>query len=336
MDLAARSPDWSTHSGGALSGGGGCWAESQSTSSGRFGGGKLAGRMLVTVVLEIAPSGAFGLPQDGVTVVSGPREGTGDIYRRIGPDFVRAGYGELSEYRRPEDALCLSIRLPGAHVKIRDNFASVSLEATDTGEAMRAAISTLDKYLRHLMIEEPRPFSVKPLFAETDDGQAARAPFGSTTLANVTGYDLAALREHMEEAATFADLVDERLDRALDYFSHALFLYSKRMGIAGPFSPHQKFLVSSVFLNFWKAATAIIGDPALRKDRFQRRFVDIGLPKAFRSRIERLKKLRDDFDVAHYSLDEDRTQHLEENVAEAQNICRDVISQYRVFLGQDA
>lgn len=200
---------------------------------------------------------------------------------------------------------------------------------------MRAARFTLDSYLRHLMIEEPRPFSVKPLFAETDDGRATRAPFGSTTLANVTGYDLAALREHIEEAATFADLVDERLDRALDYFSHALFLYNQRIEIAGPFSPHQKFLVSSVFLNFWKAATTIIGDPSDRKDRFQKRFLDIGLPEDFRSRIENLKKLRDNFDVAHYSLDENRTQHLEENVDEAQNICRDVISQYRVFLGQE-
>jgi hypothetical protein len=88
-------------------------------------------------------------------------------------------------------------------------------------------------------------------------------------------------------------------------------------------------LVSSAFLNAWKAVTTILGDPSADRDH-QRRHRDIGFGKDFSyDKVKRLTDLRNDYDVAHYSLRTDALEEVKAHYGEAIRIASEVIDQYR-------
>jgi hypothetical protein len=58
----------------------------------------------------------------------------------------------------------------------------------------------------------------------------------------------------------------------------------------------------------------------------------IGLDSTYKPKIDRLKELRDDYDVAHYSLSDDSLKEVEKSYGEAVNIASDILQQYREYL----
>lgn len=88
-------------------------------------------------------------------------------------------------------------------------------------------------------------------------------------------------------------------------------------------------LISAVFLNLWKAVSTIVGDPSHDRD-YQKRYKKFGFDyQFFTSKIQLLNKLRNSYDVAHYSLDENLLKEVDANVGEAQNIAAEVLRKYR-------
>jgi hypothetical protein len=149
-----------------------------------------------------------------------------------------------------------------------------------------------------------------------------------------TRYNLDQVADALNSAATVAALADPTLDRALHYFEHALFFNARRRELAPPPSRHHRMIISAVFLSLWKAVTTIVGDPSRDAD-YQKRYRQFGLDRTFfETKIERLRTLRNDYDVAHYTPTDEQSKEIEAIYGEAVSIAAEVIRHYRDYLTQ--
>lgn len=289
--------------------------------------------MKFQITLEITPAGPFGVPQDGVTVLRGKEGGQyfGDIYHTA--TKIRVGYGYLPEYRTEEEGIDFSFALGNSQIHLHDNFAFVETEADTSREAYNQATKEIGKFLQHLSVSHGGLFTYRPLIIESDDGKLFPVPeYG--TMGTVTIYNLERLLQDITDAQRYHNLSDQRLERALGYLGHARFLFAKRIQIANPFSEHFTMLIASIFLNLWKAASAIVGDPSKPEDSdYRQRYKKLGFDdEYFNTRIEKIRKLRNDYDVAHYTLADERINDIEKNFGEAEGIATEILKRYREFL----
>lgn len=126
---------------------------------------------------------------------------------------------------------------------------------------------------------------------------------------------------------------DGRLDKALLYYEHALFLYNAR-GHAPIQSAHEQMLVASAFLNLWKSISSILGEPGSDRD-YQSRYRQFGLPSDFWSaQVEPLYRIRNEEDVAHYSLRPTSDSTLEKSFGSAAKVCQQVLASYSEHVRQ--
>ena len=179
------------------------------------------------------------------------------------------------------------------------------------------------------MVSRRCVLSARPLIIETENGELIPLP-EIIGLARVTMYDLDGLKSDLRRATEFLPITDERLARAVEYFEHALHLVASRA--EEMLSVRDDFLVSSAFLHFWKAATAIVGDPSVHADQYQKRYKAFGLDEQMKSSLDELKALRDKHDVAHYSLDSSQSREVSEKLGQALSTAADVIEAYRDHL----
>ncbi len=278
----------------------------------------------------ISPSGVFGVPEEGRTVLPAGTEYIGDAIDTV--TWTRAGYGSLPEYRRADEAIALPLSLGNVQGQIQDNFMSLQVEVNSYTEAYSTVTQTLEKLLQHLSVSQSRQFTYQPLTIISEDGKVYPIPT-SFTIASVTHYHLEQLKRDIQEAETFCTLQDTRLERALQYFDHALFLYELRTQVVDVFSRHYQKLIAAVFLNLWKAVSTIVGDPNTDKKDYQRRYKKFGFDYAFfTSKIELLRNMRNNYDVAHYSLDDNLLSAVEANFGAAQNITVEVLRRYREYI----
>lgn len=289
--------------------------------------------MKFQITLEIMPASTFGVPQDNVTVLRGKSGANyfGNTYHSDTMTLV--GYGSLPEYRTEEEAINLSFPLGSVQVNLHDNFVFVEVVAVTAKEAYNKAIEEISKFLQNLSLSHGGLFTYRPLIIEADNGKLFPVP-QYNSMGNVTVYDIEHLRNHIVESQKYQNLVDQRLERACRYFGHARFLFIKRMQIADPLSEHFNMLIASVYLNLWKAASAIVGDPSNREDSdYKSRYKKFGFDEEyFNTKIERIRKLRNDYDVAHYTLDDERIGDIEKNFGKADAIVTEIIQRYREYL----
>jgi hypothetical protein len=288
------------------------------------------------MTFELAPTGPFGLPEEGKTVIGSRPGDTGplSIYSPVVDSraFVIVSQGTLSNYRSPADAIDEKVKLGRSSGTLHDNFLNLEVESPTSKEALNAASEEIDRFLRRLTLNQGRAFSWKLLVLEDETGQiyplSQRVELGAMTF-----YNTAKFAEAIEDAQTDLGKSDERLERALEYYEHAVFLYENRLTIAPLQSQHFRLLISGIFLNLWKAVTAIIGDPSVDKD-YQRRYRQLGFDdQFFKEKIETIRELRNDFDVAHYTLDAERLKDTEAKFGECQQSAAEIVKRYRINLG---
>jgi hypothetical protein len=292
--------------------------------------------MKFTLAFRLLPPGVFGLPDGAKTVLPG-RPGThhSPMLHQYGLDYVLVGVGTLPEYRPEENAVHLSVQLGQVDAAIDDNVITMRVAAESARQAYQVATEALDRFLQHLSITQGTAFSYESIFFEDENGSSYPLPRFQELL-SVVSYNLTQLTDRLRESATLCTLSDERLDRALSYYEHSIFLFANRARIADPLSRHHQHLIASVFLSLWKSLSVIVGDPARRGDRYQKRYRDLGFPPEFKKKMDRLKELRDDYDVAHYSLDASRLQQVEASYSEAQKIVAEALGRYRDHLNPPA
>jgi hypothetical protein len=286
-----------------------------------------------SAVFEIGPSSVFGLPQAGMTVLpAGPGEYVGDSYDTW--TGTKVGRGTLPVYRALDTAIQADLRVADAPTRFNDNFATIEIECDTAVTAYREATNRIDDLLRHLSLTQGRAFEWLPVSLVSEDGKVHPVP-NLMQLAMVTTYDLGTLGRDLTSAAEYSVIDDERLNRAMDYYEQALLLFERRARIVQLLSHQHMQLISSIFLNLWKALTTIVGDPSRDRDH-QRRHLELGLDHEFyTSRIRHLHDLRNEFDVAHYALDEAATQRVESEYGEAKKTVEEVLRRYRESLVSD-
>ena len=283
--------------------------------------------MQFKLTFAIQPSGPFGVPQEATTVVPG-RAGTINGPTLESASGAIVGYGTLSEYRAPEKAIHLALPMGDSSIEIHDNFGSIGVQANSPGDAYKAATKTLDKLLQHLTLSNGNLFSYQPLTFESEDGRLYPVP-RYLQLMRVVAYNLEQLASEIQKAARLSSFEDEKLTKAMEYYEQALLLFQNRSQLADVLSRHHALLIAAAFLNLWKAVSVIVGDPNVDKD-YQSRYRTLGFDyEYFRQKIEKVRELRNDYDVAHYSLDSGDIERVEANFGEATQITRDVLQRYR-------
>lgn len=286
--------------------------------------------MKFTIIFEIHPPGVFGVPENGRTVIPGPSvDFKGDKYHL--QTVTRVEYGTLSKYRDDKDKINIEQIIGNNPITIKDNFATLVVEASKVEEACYNAINVIDCFLKHVSLSGRRLFSYKPILIMDDRGKNYIIP-KNAVVGSVTVYNLEQLNTDIANSIKFFHISDPLLDKALQYYEHALFLFENRLEMADFSSRHFKYLIAAAFLNMWKALSTVIGDPSTDSD-YQSRYKRLGFNyEFFKLKIEHVRDLRNDYDVAHYHIGDNRLKDLEQNFGMSKKIVASVLLAYRQHL----
>ncbi len=117
----------------------------------------------------------------------------------------------------------------------------------------------------------------------------------------VRSYSLKSLEQSARRAAQTALVGDTKSDKARMYFQHAQFLASLTIELTPEVfettPKHASLFVADVALNSWKAISVLVGEGRQEQAAALR---TIGLePSNYEERLKRLKRLRNEGDVAH-------------------------------------
>lgn len=280
------------------------------------------------ILFQVSPPGWFGLPEPDRVVIKGNsgQQITGPVIDRRSGNLV--SHGTLSRYRTNEEAIDLELEVEGSRMRVWDNFFSLRVEAADQGAALSKGRSVFDRYLRLVMTQQGDLFEYEILQIESEDGVVdARPQPQAIRVMNMTVFNLEQLRIFLAEAARRSSAKNERLDKALVYYEHARLFFRMR-GLVPIFSTHQSFILASAYLNLWKAISVVLGEPGTDSD-YQKRFRDIGFDTNFwKEKIQPLLTVRNDHDVAHYSLDATAVGAVDKNFGNAEAVCRTVLNVY--------
>jgi hypothetical protein len=127
--------------------------------------------MKFTILFEVTPAWAFGVPEEGFTVVpGGKRKRPGASYHVA--TMLRVSHGTLPQYRQQRRAIQESFSFQGVDGRFDDNFVTIVLEASNPDAAFFKANHALSRLLEHLSISHDRPFSASP-----SSSNPAIAPF---------------------------------------------------------------------------------------------------------------------------------------------------------------
>ncbi len=279
-------------------------------------------------VMKVSPAGPFGVPDGSRIIVPGVpgRQIVGPaVHVRTMRPF---GYGTLPEYRRDDDAVKVEMEHEGVHLHVQDNYFVFAVAAEDVRSAYRVVKPVIERLMRILTMEHGGRFSYEGDYVEGEDESLAPWPEGKkVTMFEGTMYNTRDLQDRITEGFPRAFSADVRCDRALAYFENAIAL--RDLAVAAAFdSTRASMLQALAFLQLWKALTTILGEPGTDKD-YQRRFKDYGLPENYwKDTIEPLNRIRNDEDVAHYSLSESTAAEVAKVFGEAVVACQTVLRAY--------
>ena len=208
-----------------------------------------------------------------------------------------------------------------------------SKQRTGQSTALETGLGIVDHFLQRLALEHGRRFSARPLFLE-DEAQAL-VPLPITVFSGtVTVFNLPELKGQIETAAMNLAVHDDWLQKALDYYEHALFLSSAAPQADGLAQSVRtaSHLLAAAFLFLWKALSVVVGDPSIDND-YQSRYRALGLDhKFFTDTIEDIRRRRNDDDVAHYRLDNEGIETVKRQFNSAKLAVRDVIKAHLASL----
>lgn len=293
----------------------------------------MKGTMRFLLACEVTPSSPFGLPDGDVLVLPAPggKFVGPSVHSRAG---VRFSHGTLPEYRTVESKISTATTVNEARLRFVDNGLELQFEAPDRATALETGLGIVDRFLQRLALEHGRRFSARPLFLE--DETQALVPLPVTVFSGtVTVFNLPELKTQIETAATNLDVHDDRLQKALDYYEHALFLSSTAPQADGSAQSHRtaSHLLAAAFLFLWKALSVVVGDPSIDKKDYQSRYRTLGLDhKFFVETIEDIRRRRNDDDVAHYRLDDEGIEAVRRQFDSAKLAVREVIKAHLASL----
>ena len=240
---------------------------------------------------------------------------------------MRVGHGSLSEYREADEAIRADFSDGRVRMSFEDNFLAVSVDAPDAKAAYDAARTFAELFGQALSVQFGMRFGAEFLFLEDDQGLPQRVPKSYHVPFGATWYNLALTRDRLGIAFRWAIAADDRSRKAMLYFDHACLLadFAWTLPLTGP---HATFSYALAFLQLFKALVAIVGEPGVDRD-YQRRAVDLGLSTDFwSSRVKPLYLIRNDEDVAHYSLQPPEPGAFLSHFRDAAGVFKEALSAY--------
>lgn len=285
--------------------------------------------MKFTLSAQLSPSGPFGIPQDNYIVIpagTGRKFHAPPVDTRLGKVV---GQSSMSVYRRDDEAIRETLRVDEFTIRFSDNYVFIEMDSDNVQNARDRCVEFLERLLIQLSVLLRRPFSYDVLGLTDEEGRGYPATAENLiSLTTVTAYDLSQLRQVIHMAAEASRALDDRMNRASQYFEHAIFLYEKRQELARPGTRHYSALISAVFLSLAKAVTTLIGDPSADRDH-QSRYKEIGLNYEFyQNKIRRVLELRNSYDVAHHDLTGRGADVIEQNYGEAVETTSTILACY--------
>lgn len=241
--------------------------------------------------------------------------------------------GTLSQYRRLDARFELNANVAGYDLRLVDNLLELRFHAARREDAFTLGVQVVDRFLKEVALRHGRCFTATVLFLEDEQGELVPLPM-TLFSGTVTVFDLSALREQVEQSISRLTITDEALEKATDYYQHALYLHSATPEADFlPFTSRTaSHLTAASFLFLWKALSVVVGDPSVDRD-YQRRYRDMGLDhEFFKDTIEEIRRLRNEEDVAHYRLDAGGLVKVREAFARAKLAVREVIDAYALRL----
>jgi hypothetical protein len=285
---------------------------------------------------RLYPPGPFGLPDEERIVVpsdpSGRSVSAPTIHAGTG---TRVGHGSLSEYRKAEEAIRADFSDGDVRISLEDNFLAVSVEASDARAAYDAARAFAELFAQALSVQFGMRFGAEFLLLEDDKGITQPVPRSYQVPFGAMWYNLAEARDRLGIAFDWAIAVDDRSRKAMLYFEHACLLtdFAWTLPLTGP---HATFSYALAFLQLFKALVAIVGEPGVDRD-YQRKATDLGLPADFwSSRVKPLYLIRNDEDVAHYSLETPEPGAFLDRFRDAAAVFKEALSAYFRWRNQNA
>jgi len=248
---------------------------------------------------------------------------------------MRVGHGSLSEYREADEAIRADFSDGRVRMSFEDNFLAVSVDAPDAKAAYDAARAFAELFAHALSVQFGMRFGAEFLFVEDDQGVPRRVPTSYQVPFGVTWYNLAETRDRLGTAFHWAIAADDRSRKAMLYFDHACLLaeFAWTLPITGP---HATFSYALAFLQLFKALAAIVGEPGVDRD-YQRRVAELDLPADFwSSRVKPLYLIRNDEDVAHYSLQPPEPGAFLNRFRDAAGVFKEALSAYFKWLSEKA
>lgn len=278
-------------------------------------------------VVQLSPEGFFGLPEGEKIIFPA---GGGDVYfpyvNTITGNLI--GHGTLSKYR--EEPTTIEFNNEEVKITCQDNHLFITIMDETPGQAQKKVDQICTRILQMFSIKSTIHLEYKILQCTSGNQRCLiekRINFGQCTF-----YNLEKLKDDLYAAMTLGHLIDERLHKAQAYFSHALILEKLRIDMINEEEYHNKLLASEMLLNFNKSVTTIVGERY--ESDYEERYKQFNINTDLWNDIQKLRQLRNDKDIAHYSPSWDKLEIALENLSFAKETAQKVLIKYVDWLHQ--
>ncbi len=296
--------------------------------------------MRYRAVFFLHPTHLFGLPgEDAIVFPAEPsgRETTVSFPSIDSTTLEKTSWGTISRYREDKDAVKVESQVRGARAALTDNYLTVEFDSDDPvknspWDLARDITIAICRPLT-LLTDTPVDFELVSLQQlEGAQKHLRSAQIGGT----VSAYNLRELSEKVRESVDLANLRDPTLEKALTYYRHGAILRDSSVSRAwddeSPKSIQAVLFDSESFLNYWKAATAVIGDRT-KGDTTDERGRRLGLgADYYKSKVQPLTDVRNDYDVAHYDTQLERARQASASLGQMTQVAKELLLAYVAYL----
>lgn len=296
--------------------------------------------MTYRAVLLIAPAYIFGLPTKDTIVIPADPSGKPSTVTFPSIDnttLEKASWGTLSKYREDKDAVQVASTVRQCQASLVDNYLTLEFSVDDplTNSPWDLARNTAIAICGPLTLLADSPIDFQIVSLQQLEG--AQKHLRSAQIGGiVSAYNLNELSSKVKVSMSIANRQDPTLEKGLIYYRHGAMLREREIARAWdggfPGSTQSMLFEAESFLNYWKAATAIIGDRTKGDDNAERgRRLGLG-PDYYRTTVQPLTNIRNDYDVAHYNVQLDRAKQTSASLGKMVEVAKTVLLAYITYL----
>jgi hypothetical protein len=239
------------------------------------------------------------------------------------------GHPSLSVYRQEP----LSLKLVSSDVEwiLHDNFLTLKYESENASLAFEKGARICAKFTLLLGIAASRFFWPEIIHMVNLEKKMREKIPTRIEMGTFTTYNLEDLAKQAETASQATSIADAKLEKAAAYLGYSLLLLHES-GFQTESLAFRRYMTSTqIILNSYKSVSTILGEPGVDKDA-QSRYKLFGFNHETWEEAEKLRNVRNESDVAHYSALWNKQEQMFANENFALSLARKVLEHYREWL----